>query len=240
MMSTIQKTEQDRTEQSAEGTATEAPFCEWEQWEGETVKAFEAFKLYLSISPQDRSTNAAYRLTDKAEKVPKGVKSVAKTTAPGNWNQWFREWEWVERSQAYDSHQAQIKAVISLHSMVALADREIEKGKELSKAGEWIFKAVAKARENLPEDEQLAFMLEFSRIAKGPLDMIKMGSELEAQGHNRKLEAFAALAPDLQPLEMLSQEERTTLNSAFQVMLDQGKSGNIQALSMIVNSMLGK
>jgi hypothetical protein len=62
----------------------------WERRPGESPQAFEAFSAYLEMGA-DRSLRAL------------GQKLNKSFTLMGDWS---RNWDWVERSSAYDSHMA--------------------------------------------------------------------------------------------------------------------------------------
>ena len=68
----------------------------WHRKEDETPKAYSAFKIFLELSPKDRSVSEAWRRYAK------------KTKKDGNYNhffdRWFRKHEWKERVTAYEEY----------------------------------------------------------------------------------------------------------------------------------------
>ena len=70
----------------------------WEMMDGESVKAFEAFQLYL----ESDSIRAAYRQQTGNEQA---------TQVSGEWNGWTGQFDWVERKRAWVDHLATIQRV---------------------------------------------------------------------------------------------------------------------------------
>ena len=69
----------------------------WEQQEGETAKAYEAFCAYRDMGPR-RAVDEAYRET--AEKRQKN----GSEKAPRHWWEWAADNDWKRRAEAYDAH----------------------------------------------------------------------------------------------------------------------------------------
>ena len=67
----------------------------WEQREDESPQAFRAFVFYRDLG-LERSLNKAYRASIGDE--------TGEKAANGTWDRWSSEYDWVERSRAYDSH----------------------------------------------------------------------------------------------------------------------------------------
>jgi hypothetical protein len=62
----------------------------WARWEGESQKAFAAFQVYLNQG----ALRSAPRVAQECTKSPSLMK------------RWSARWNWVERAQCYDNHQA--------------------------------------------------------------------------------------------------------------------------------------
>jgi hypothetical protein len=67
----------------------------WEQREDESVQAFRAFTFYRDLG-LERSLSKAYRASIGDQ--------TGEKSANGTWDKWSREYDWVERSRAYDGH----------------------------------------------------------------------------------------------------------------------------------------
>jgi hypothetical protein len=65
---------------------------EWHRQDGETPKAFEAFCAYLHLGSQ-RSIDLAYQQIHG---------TVKKSARPRHWQEWSRQYDWVDRAAAYD------------------------------------------------------------------------------------------------------------------------------------------
>lgn len=91
----------------------------WERLEGEGVKAYEAFSVYLELG-EERSIRAVAKQLNKS------------TTLIGRWS---RTYQWVERTAAYDvdvQRKAHAQAVKKRRKM---ADRHISIGPEIAGKG---------------------------------------------------------------------------------------------------------
>jgi hypothetical protein len=72
----------------------------WDQLTIETARAYEAFKVFMFISPAERSLVGAWReWTDNPE---------AKRPSPF-FEEWAREYAWSERARAHDAHIERIR-----------------------------------------------------------------------------------------------------------------------------------
>lgn len=239
------RTEQDsppKVEPHSEESPVESEYNEeypWSQWDtyGETDLAYGAFKLYLELPPDQRSVSAAFRCT---ELYKSALSEGKEKQTNGSWKNWSKKFQWASRARAYDDHHSRIKAYLAIKDSLSLAEREIARGEKLCKVGEDIFSIMDSDWSNIDDDDKLDFMLQLSRLAKGPLDIIKLGSELEAKGYQRKIDAMASLAPQLNPFDSLNEKERKTLDEALEQLLQKGKEGHVQALTVLVNSFLGK
>ena len=65
---------------------------EWHRQDGETPKAFEAFCAYLHLG-SSRSIDLAYQQIHDIGK---------KSARPRHWQEWSRQYDWVDRAAAYD------------------------------------------------------------------------------------------------------------------------------------------
>lgn len=70
----------------------------WERQEGETAKAFQAFCCYRDLGPK-RTLPAAY-----AAYKGRGIGGKAAKRAPGFFERWGSQHNWVERAEAFDKH----------------------------------------------------------------------------------------------------------------------------------------
>ena len=67
----------------------------WDQREGETARAFEAFRTFRDLDPGARTIRAACEAKHGAKATPSRVKT---------WQQWHKRNDWSERARAYDAH----------------------------------------------------------------------------------------------------------------------------------------
>src|SRR5579859_202811 len=78
------------TEEISEAAAT---IDAWERQEGESSKAFAAFRHYRDLH-ESRSVLKAYRL---------GTSKAYATAPAGHWVDWSSKFDWPRRAQAYDA-----------------------------------------------------------------------------------------------------------------------------------------
>lgn len=77
----------------------------WHSLPEETAKAYDAFRVYLSLPASERSVAAAYnRERQNTGKTPARAKQ-----ASGTWNYWATLYKWQERAKFYDEHLAEIE-----------------------------------------------------------------------------------------------------------------------------------
>lgn len=99
---------------------------EWQRRKGESSQAFAAFQVYLELGAE-RSVAGAYR--------QKSGKHAA-TQAPGQWNLWATQWEWVARATAYDNHLSRIRQAATEAAVEAEA-RKWEERRSALREREW-------------------------------------------------------------------------------------------------------
>lgn len=120
----------------------------WEQQQGESAKAFEAFKVYLDMG-SDRSIRAV------GEKLSKSSTLMAR---------WSSTHGWVERVAAYDAdlrRQAHDQAVKSARKM---SERHIKLALQLQ---ETAIKALSKMKpEDLDPKNLIAFVREATKLER--------------------------------------------------------------------------
>lgn len=56
---------------------------------GESSQAYAAFRVYMLMTPKDRSVRAAAESEGRADSL---------------WRKWSRRWDWVNRAAAYDTY----------------------------------------------------------------------------------------------------------------------------------------
>lgn len=87
----------------------------YDMMEGETSKAFSAFRLYRDMKPDDRSMDKV------AKKLGKSNRQIEK---------WGRRWKWVDRAREYDdamdkirveSQENEVKEMAKRHTQIAHA-----------------------------------------------------------------------------------------------------------------------
>lgn len=93
----------------------QVPRQPWEQRESEGQKAFRAFVFYRDLG-LDRSLNLAYRACVRDEN----------RDAPGTWQAWSREFEWVDRCRAYDAHCDDLRRKTRERRIAELEDRRFD------------------------------------------------------------------------------------------------------------------
>lgn len=105
----------------------------WERQEGETQKAFEAFKIYRDLGPE--------RTLDKSFRIWKGLEVTSTKRASGQWKDWSVKHDWVDRVNAMDdrdemvSNEAIEKYITSRATEVAQRQAKLQ-DKALDAAGE--------------------------------------------------------------------------------------------------------
>ena len=95
----------------------EAEYQPWEQQDGESAKAFEAFATY-------RDLGAERSIAKTGQKLHKNLTTLG---------EWSVKWKWVERCRAYDremDRQARVRAVQDVRSMT---DRHIRIAMQLQR-----------------------------------------------------------------------------------------------------------
>jgi len=65
---------------------------------GEGIRAFEAFCRYRDLGPP-RSLDRAWTENKTANQI-----TNRRTRCPTHWQDWSRQWKWVERAASYDAH----------------------------------------------------------------------------------------------------------------------------------------
>ncbi|HEX2864221.1 MAG TPA: hypothetical protein VHN99_06610, partial [Deinococcales bacterium] len=70
----------------------------WDRQQGESPRAYAAFRAYLELGP-GRSLDAAYR----------AAKGPQKGRTAGRWKAWAAGWSWASRAQALDEHLARVE-----------------------------------------------------------------------------------------------------------------------------------
>ena len=74
----------------------------WEKLKGESAKAYNRFKIFLNLSPEERSLEKAHELIKTEEKTTNSKKSKEVTlNAIQNMSS---QWCWFERAGLYDQH----------------------------------------------------------------------------------------------------------------------------------------
>lgn len=142
---------------------------EWERGEGETAKAYEAFKDY-------RDLGVSRSLSKVAERAGKSERLVKK---------WSRIHSWPERAQAYDEYLEKKRRGVYETKLGELNEAHLDmvKGaresvmvplrallKRIEKAGEESIGAAAEV-ENIPIEKLLSIVRPYVKLA---LDVIKM------------------------------------------------------------------
>jgi hypothetical protein len=67
----------------------------WDKLDNEGPRAFNGFKVYKAMPPEDRALLKAYRIyTNNPD-----AKNMSR-----NWHTWARKYGWADRAKAYDAH----------------------------------------------------------------------------------------------------------------------------------------
>jgi hypothetical protein len=93
----------------------ESPPTHWEQWPGESIKAFEAFKTYRDLLHKRTFVEVA-RLFGCSDT---------------NIRQWAVRWSWAERVEAYDRHLDQIDREEQVRARREMRRRQAQIGVQL-------------------------------------------------------------------------------------------------------------
>lgn len=138
----------------------------WDRQPWETDKSFDAFTLFLSMHPKDRSVAAAYRELKRQEwekeqviqeEIETRLDSLKKKQVPG----YFRGWAdtrdrdgrhvspqaktWGERAAAYDSHLAKLERAAWEEKFLELKQKEWDLSQKLlDKAEKMLLMPLAK------------------------------------------------------------------------------------------------
>lgn len=87
----------------------------WEQQEGETSKAFEAFCVYRDLGPS-RSVAKACRMLGKSK---------------GTLERWTTKYQWTQRATAWDAEVARVKTQAHLEELKRMRDRHAQLGEKM-------------------------------------------------------------------------------------------------------------
>ena len=93
----------------------------WDQLDGESERAFGAFRAYMSLPSRDRTVLRAYR---------QHVGNPGAVKASDTWSRWSRLFAWSERARARDAHLDRIRERSIEKAIEAEAERqarEVEK-----------------------------------------------------------------------------------------------------------------
>lgn len=104
----------------------------WERQPGESMKAYEAFKIYRDLGPMDRSQEKVKEKLDKSSRATIG--------------KWSSEFNWVKRAKAWDDEQDRVIRAENLKEITKMRKRHADLAVDM------LVKA-AKALKKIPEDE---------------------------------------------------------------------------------------
>lgn len=96
----------------------------WEKFDGESMRAFRAFRAYLMIDPRQRSILEAYR---RMGGDPKRRRKVA----PHAWGVWSRRWMWQRRLEAYELDRMEVEREEWENRKLELRRRDWEQASKL-------------------------------------------------------------------------------------------------------------
>ena len=94
---------------------------QWERREGETAKAWNAFRIYRDMDPADRS-------------VSKTKTKLGVGTTP-HVDMWCSKFQWVSRAGAYDEHMDELKRNQRERERLAASDRRVQIAKNMQLVG---------------------------------------------------------------------------------------------------------
>lgn len=86
----------------------------WDRREGESTPAYEAFCAYRDAG-RERTLLGAYR-----ERKP-DAKQLC-----GQWSDWSRDWDWLERARSYDAHLDSIRREVRERRLRELEERRAD------------------------------------------------------------------------------------------------------------------
>ena len=72
----------------------------WDRLDGESSRAYEAFRTYVSLPIGNRTMVTAYR---------RFVDNRFASKVSDSWNEWARRYAWKERARRYDAHMDRIR-----------------------------------------------------------------------------------------------------------------------------------
>ena len=81
---------------------TEADEAAFLRQEGESDRAFAAFRCYRNLPPASRSLNRAYTAFLRQNNAQ--TDHIDEKRAPRHWQNWACEWSWSERCEKFDRH----------------------------------------------------------------------------------------------------------------------------------------
>lgn len=94
----------------------------WERLDSETPRAYEAFRVYRSLTPEKRSLEA---VAERARRKQGKGKASARWT-PGYITEWSATHRWVERAAAYDDHLDEVRRQASERAIAEMSRKHAE------------------------------------------------------------------------------------------------------------------
>src|SRR6266851_3845169 len=158
------------------------PNPSWEMLPGESSKAYQAFRIYRDMDPEERSRHAAYRRHrgveaalfeaeqehDPAERSRKvaEVRRTYPSRASGRWQVWYFQWAWRERALAFDAEFERQHAARRARSRRELRERKVRFGQLL------VARAIPRLNSIVPADLDLSEAVQ----------LLTLGIKLESEG----------------------------------------------------------
>ena len=153
----------------------------WEQQDGESAKAFQAFVTY-------RDMGAVRSYTKVAQQLHKSRTLIGR---------WARRWNWQNRVKAWDDHCDEIRRGVELQETIKeMTRRHIEAGRQLEQKGLQLLSTVRRATAQ-GAARLVTAGVDIQRLARGaPTESVELRGRLLDEAIERELAKLAAAAEE--------------------------------------------